>query len=71
MLILERFEGSLAVIETDGGHLSVSRALLPDDAREGDVLLANGDRYEVDARETANRRARVLRLQKSLFKPKG
>ena len=38
MIILDRLEETLAVLETDDGMVNVPRELLPADVREGDVL---------------------------------
>lgn len=75
MIILDRFEGNLAVLETEDGIQTVSRDCIPTDATEGDVLtlLANGS-YALDAEETAHRKSqlqarfqRLIRRDRSLF----
>ena len=43
MIILDRLEETLAVLETDDGMVNVPRELLPADVREGDVLLQASD----------------------------
>ena len=72
---LDRFEDNdLVVLELDTGEsLTVPRAHLPLEAREGDVLeeLAwfkrDGEvRYRVDAAETAKRQQEVADLRASL-----
>ena len=66
MMIIDRFEGSLAVLETDSGNISLLREQLPKEAREGDVIAYIGGRYVIDAVTTAKRRretsARTKRL---------
>ena len=37
-LIIDRFEGDLAVIESDNEFFEIPRALLPKEAKEGDHL---------------------------------
>lgn len=60
MMILDRFEDKLAVLETDGGMVTVSRELLPADAREGDVLRQAADgTYISDAAATQARREKL------------
>lgn len=63
--ILDRWEGDTAVIEvTDEADQirwqQVSRQQLPD-AREGDVLLFDGQHWKVDGTATALRRQKIAR----------
>ncbi|MGN1481025.1 DUF3006 domain-containing protein [Porcipelethomonas sp.] len=67
MLIIERFEGNIAVIEDDDNHLEIDRNSLPDNAREGDVLVKSGDAYKIDPEQTKKRREKILKLQNSLW----
>lgn len=65
MLVLDRFEGSFAVIElSDGSTFNLPRELLPSSAKEGDVLRIN---VEVDETATAARRKRIESLAEELF----
>ena len=67
MITVDRFEGSYAILETDDGIVRIKRSLMPDDAREGDVLRRSGEGYSVDRRETGLRRkAASDRLNKLL-----
>lgn len=59
MIIIDRFEGDIAVLETDSGMLEVSRILIPDNAREGDVLNREGGAYTIDAEATDARRMAI------------
>jgi hypothetical protein len=45
--------------------VNLPRAALPDAAREGDVLRFDGERYAVDAAETAKRKARLREKRRS------
>ena len=38
MLIVDRFEGDFAVIETDFGMMNIPKSELPENVKEGDVL---------------------------------
>ena len=67
-LIVDRVEGDVVVVEQEGGGtLDLPRWLLPPGVREGDVILARAGEaegkwrveMEVDAEETARRRAAV------------
>ncbi len=63
MMIIDRFEGDLAVIsmydEATGEvfYKNLPADWLPDDAAEGDVLVKADGRYAVDTKETEKRRA--------------
>lgn len=60
MIILDRFEGDQAVLETDDGVRSVPRDCVLADAAEGDVLMLQADgHYVPDAEATADRRQRL------------
>ena len=63
MLIIDRFEGDFAVVETDMGMMNIPKSELPTDAREGDVL-----RISVDADETQGRKQRISAMMDKLFK---
>lgn len=60
MLIIDRFEGDLAVCEAEDQQLCIPRGCLPEEAREGDALTTLPDgSYGIDAEATARRRARA------------
>ncbi len=67
MLILERFEGNIAIIEDDDIHFEVEKEKLSDDVKEGDVLILCDDIYCTDIIETQKRRNKIKNLQKSLW----
>ena len=67
MYIIDRFEGSTAVVETDGAMLNIPRSQLPSEAQEGDVLQKNGERYSVDHAATAQRKEEMNRLMKNIW----
>jgi hypothetical protein len=65
---IDRFEGDLAVLEDEGMRLyPVPRSCLPEDARPGDVLVRNGERYLPAPEETKRRRDNARRLEDQLF----
>ncbi|SEH47879.1 Protein of unknown function [Ruminococcus flavefaciens] len=66
MIIIDRFEGSLAVLETDDGMINVERSLLPENAAEGDVLVYDGS-WTVDTTATEQRRERTRKRLKRLL----
>ena len=65
MVIIDRFEEAWAVLEYEGTTFNFPRALLPREAREGDVLKLAA---EVDVGTTDDRRRRVKELEGKLFK---
>lgn len=67
MLIIDRFEGSFAVCEDENEKkTNISRDLLPQDAREGDVIFIENSVYSVDFEQTKKRREEALALLKRL-----
>jgi hypothetical protein len=68
-LIIDRFEGDLAVCESDGGRVHVSREFLPGAAKEGDVIRFEAGRYIIDYEKTAlKRRKNAQKLTELLNK---
>ena len=74
-LIVDRIEGEIVVVEVEGGGtLDLPRWLLPPGVVEGDVVLARAAEadggwrveMEVDAEETARRRAAMKETVKRL-----
>ena len=63
MLIIDRFEGDFAVVETDNGMLNIPRSELPASAKEGDTL-----RLIIDADNTNARKKRIDGAMNKLFK---
>jgi len=60
MIIIDRFEEGFAICEKDGMELiKISRDLLPETAKEGDVVVAFGDGYIIDSDATEKRRKTV------------
>ena len=67
MYIIDRFEGDIAVIETDSAMIELPRRLLPPEAAEGDVLCKDGDAYQIDTVATQQRREEIARMMKGLW----
>lgn len=68
MLIIDRFEGDIAVCEDEGRRMvEVPRRLLPTGAKPGCVLAPDGEGYRLDKEAEEERRARIRRLQDSLW----
>jgi len=62
MLIIDRFEGKLAVIEVGEKTIELPTEYLPDSAQEGDVL-----KIEIDREKSKKRKEKVDKLADSLF----
>ncbi|HBT65152.1 MAG TPA: DUF3006 domain-containing protein [Ruminococcaceae bacterium] len=68
---IDRFEEDIAVLQDDDGNCTdVKRALLPEDVRQGDVLIYENQKWRHDAQETSDRRKKVLSLQERILKKK-
>ena len=58
-MIIDRFEGDYAVLETDSGMVNIHRAHLPSAAREGDVVSYSNGGYSIDKNSTGELRDAV------------
>ena len=66
---IDRFEGEFAVLEDENRNMiDVPKALLPEEAKEGDVLILSNDLYLVDQEETMRRRQDVQKRLERLLK---
>jgi hypothetical protein len=63
MLIIDRFEGGFAVVETDNGMINIPKSDMPKGAKEGNVL-----NIVIDSGETASRKKRIEEKMNRLFK---
>ena len=63
MLIIDRFEGDFAVVETSKGFINISRIDIPVTASEGDILVLSLDESETEARKK-----RIEGMMNKLFK---
>ena len=68
MTIIDRFENNKAVLEIDGGMIEIERSQLPENAREGDVIIENDGIWSVDVPATEKRRSDMRELMKRLMK---
>jgi len=65
MIIIDRFEGSIAVLENGDEFMEIERNLISIDAKEGDVVELHEGKYVVKAEKTAQRRSdTVSRLRR-------
>lgn len=63
-LIIDRYEGAMAILEYSEGTFSVPRLLLPQTAKEGDVLQVS---IQLDENATGQRRQRIRKLMDDVF----
>ena len=69
MIIIDRFEGTWAVCETDTGIINIPKSNIYGEAKEGSVLIKESDeRYVVDISETAKRKDGIEKRFFGLFK---
>lgn len=68
--IIDRFEGSFAVLEKENGTTVNIDASLLGGAKEGDVVLFDGKAYTVDKEETQDRKMRIQEKMSKIFKQK-
>ncbi len=69
MMILERFEGDIAVLyDEERIKYEIPRGLLPEDVKCGDIIISIDGRYISDGGETETRRKETAKLQNSLWK---
>lgn len=64
IVIIDRFEEDWAVLEYKDIFFNFPRALLPDDAKEGDVINII---LEINRQETHKRREFIRKLEDELF----
>lgn len=65
---VESIEDNIARLEKDGNEaVFVSIELLPEDVKEGDILLFDGEKYAADKTATAERKKAVYEKFNSLF----
>ena len=68
MNIIDRFEGKYAVLETEIGMKNVLRDMLPEEAREGDVVELKNGAYIINKKAAEKRRRELWEKLKKLQK---
>ncbi|MEW6724902.1 MAG: DUF3006 domain-containing protein [Bacillota bacterium] len=64
-VVIDHFEGDWVVLELERVTLQVPRALVPEEAREGDVLVMTS---QIDSDETLRRRDIATELTERQFR---
>ena len=67
MLIIDRIEDGIAVIEDDDARFEVPAEMLGENVREGDVVIPENGLYIKDENATAKRRDEIIKLQNDLW----
>lgn len=68
MLIIDRFEGDIAVCTDDNKNLvNLNKSQLPKGAAAGDSLYIKDGQYFIDSDETLKRKKRIEDLMEDLF----
>ena len=67
-LIVDRFESALAVCEReDGSFVQIPRADLPENTREGSVLVCVDGAWALDLQTEQERRKKLFEMTEGLF----
>lgn len=67
-VIIDRFEEDYAVCEQeDKSFINIKKNLIPENAKEGDVLKISGESFSIDKEETDKRKEGIEELTKELW----
>lgn len=65
---IDRFEGNYAVCEkADRTVINIPKNKIPPDAKEGDILILDGDSLKIDNTDTARRKQSIDQIMKDLW----
>jgi hypothetical protein len=67
VLIIDRIEGNIAVVETDGGHIDIPLTDILGEAGAGDVLGKVDGGYRIKKHATEKRRDEINRKLSGLW----
>lgn len=66
---IDRFEGDFAVCEKeDRTMIGIRKDKIPQKAKEGDILIIEGDSIFIDTTGTVERKKRINKLTEDLWK---
>lgn len=68
MLVIDRFEGDIAIVEDGESILNIPRNKLPFDSKEGDILILSDGKYLIDDVATENKKKELENRFSKLFK---
>lgn len=67
MLIIDRIEDGIAVIEDENSRIEVPVSMLDDSVKEGDAVISENGVYVPDKSATEKRRREIQKLQDDLW----
>jgi DNA helicase TIP49 (TBP-interacting protein) len=68
-VIIDRFEGDYAVCEKENKEIiEIRKEKIPEDAREGDILIIESETIKIDRIGTAKRKKMIESIMKDLWK---
>jgi len=65
--IIDRFEGEFAVVEFEGAMETIKLSDIPNDAREGDVIVFENNRWTIDREDTKRLKNETQKLADELW----
>lgn len=66
---IDRIEEGIAVCEdSNGNHINIQTALLPEGVKEGDIISAGDNGFVICREETEERRKQMAVRQRNIFK---
>lgn len=69
MIVVDRFEGNIAVCENrqTGEIINIEKSELPGNVKEGDILIKSNNQYTIDYEEKNKIEERINNKVQSLF----
>ncbi len=68
-VIIDRFEGDYAVCQKENKEIiEIRKEKIPEDAREGDILIIESETIKIDRIGTAKRKKMIESIMKDLWR---
>ena len=68
LLVIDRFEGVFAVCEDENKNIvNIKREIVPKEAKEGDILVQEKDKYVIDYNSVKARKKYIKELTNDLW----
>lgn len=66
--IIDRFEGKYAVCEKDDNTIiNIEKVKLPENVKEGDIIIMNSEKAYIDLNETRIRKSRIKKFTEDIW----